>query len=760
MSDFTGTWRSPGVWIPALLHLIAAVWLSFLPLFDALGFERAFVTGLLATITTPIVTLSVQGRRRGQDPGLIFLEALVLNLVCLLPTALAGGLVELGSTICAPSEGLTFLLLLAGGNVIFGVGASLLLGGASERRLLPALGVVVLLLLHLAAALLRLYREPQVFVYSLPFGYWPGSIYDEELRAGLPLFAARARTVLLGIGVTMVARALPWPGFRPWQPRGRGISLAVAALCFALDAGLVAQARALGFDLDREAIASALSRVVTTEHFEIRVDPSLDEERLTALVQDHEFRYAQLTEFFGKKPSGRIRSYVYADLDQKAALMGARNTQIARPWALEIHLNGYDFPHPVLKHELAHVFAAELAPGPFNVPTRAGVLVNIGVVEGVAVAADWRVQELTVHEWTRAMRALNLAPDLRRSLDLSGFWSLSSARAYTAAGSFIRWLVEERGLDKLGLLYASGDFAKAYGEPLEVLVGQWEQFIDGLPLPETDLLVAEHRFKQPAIFQKVCAHRAANLSSSGYAALARGDLQAGTEALLALIEFGGDPVGPLLAIADAEAKRGEFDRAQGYLERALAAKDASERSQAAAKEALGNLAWRKGDVEQARAAFSEVLRLHLSSAQDRLQQARIALLLEPAEVQATLRSYLQGELPPPQALVRLGALARAHQSDGLLRYLYAKALENQGLWPEGAEEMRAALALPLPAEALTLEAQAALGRMLLRAGRSEEARWAFEALATQTKSNGARLEALDWAARATFVLTGALPRPE
>lgn len=760
MRSGLSAWRNPSVWVPAGLHLLLSIWLCFVPLFDNLGFERAFATGLLAAITGPIVALSLLHERRGSDPGLIFLEAAGLNLLLLLPTAIAGLVVELGGTVCEPSSGLGFLLLLAGGNVVFGSALAVGAGAISERRLLPGLAITLVLLLHLVAALLRLYREPQVFVYSLPFGYWPGSIYDEELQLNLALVAARARTVLIAAGLVFVARLFSWPGLRPWQPKGMVVSALLAALSFGMDAWIQWNGQALGFDLDRSAITEELSRQAVTEHFEIYVDPALPAEQLEALVQDHEFRWAQLSAFFGRSPAGKIRSFLYADVAQKGRLMGAKNTQIARPWAKEIHLNGYDFPHPVLKHELAHIFAAELASGPFKVPTRAGVLVNIGVVEGVAVAADWRVQELTVHEWTKAMRALNLAPDLRRSLDLAGFWSLSSAKAYTAAGSFLRWLADERGIDKLAVLYDKSDFFLAYGEPLEVLVGQWEQYIDALPLPETDLLVAEHRFKQPAIFQKVCAHRSANLAAAGQRRLAGGDLEGGRAALLELLSYGGDPVGPLLSIAEAEAKRGELAQAEALLDQALGANNASERSLAAAREAKGNLAWRRGDLEAARAAFQEVLRLHLSTSADRLQHARLALLLEPPEVQVVLRSYLLGELSPPAALVRLGAMSRAHPDDPLLHYLYGKALENQGLHPEGIEEMRAALLGPLPAESLTLEAQASLGRMLLRAGRSEEARWAFEALATQSKSEGARLEALDWAARATFALTKALPRPE
>ncbi|MCA9189394.1 MAG: hypothetical protein KDA99_27405, partial [Planctomycetales bacterium] len=108
--------------------------------------------------------------------------------------------------------------------------------------------------------------------------------------------------------------------------------------------------------------------------------------------------------------------------------MGAGRTQIARPWARQIHIHGFDVPHRVLKHELAHVFAGELAAPPFRVPGTLGIFVNIGVVEGVAVAADWPASELTVHGWTRAMRSLGLAPDMRRMMGPVGIWSVSSRR--------------------------------------------------------------------------------------------------------------------------------------------------------------------------------------------------------------------------------------------------------------------------------------------------------------------------------------------
>ena len=175
----------------------------------------------------------------------------------------------------------------------------------------------------------------------------------------------------------------------------------------------------------------------------------------------------------------------------------------------------------------------------------AGLFVNIGVVEGIAVAADWRVRELTVHGWTKAMQALGLMPDLRKSLDILGFWSISSSRAYTVAGSFLRYLVDTYGIDKFWVLYASNNFERAYERPLDELVTEWEGFLEKIPLPKDDLLMAEHRFKRPGIFQKVCPHVSANTAARGYAPAVRrrpGRRQNGPRTDLRLRARGSRPV--------------------------------------------------------------------------------------------------------------------------------------------------------------------------------------------------------------------------
>lgn len=720
------------------LHAILALALVFVPLFEVLGFERAFATGLLATPAA--AGLAIAARRAAPEASAAALAwaALGLGLLALIPTTLAGLLVEWLAAPCSPAEGLAFMLVGPATQSAFGVALGVVASHLPGLRARPGWAVAAALVGSLGLALYRLWSEPQIVVFSLPFGYWPGSIYDESLQPSAALIAHRGLALLVAVALVALVQSRH-------DARARWLFLGTTALALLIHA----RGEQLGFDRTRATIERALSRKVVTPRWTLHVDPSIGAERLERLRTEMVLREAQLTRFFGTRPSLHLHAYVYADDAQKQDLMGAAATQLARPWAGELHVSRFDVPHPVLKHELAHLFAGELASGFLRVPARGRVFVNLGLVEGVAVAADWPVRAgLTVHQWARAMRALGVAPDPRAVVYPSGFWAESSARAYTIAGSFVRFLVDTRGIEPLGRAYASNDFEAAYGVPMATLVEEWAKMIDALPLSDSDRVMAEHRFKAPSIFARACPHTTANLIDEAAAELGRGDLDQALPDLERAFGYDGSRTDVLLLAARALAREGRLDEARTWATRARDAAGNTARGRAQAVEVLADLAWQSGDRQTAAAGYREARAAGVSEEAGRLHTVKLAALTRTATVSEALRRYLGGERPLEHSAALLGRLAHDAPGDVLLRYLNAKLLENVGLPALAAIEARTALGMGLDDNALQQEARQVEAKSYLWSGDAARAARSFRTLAETSTRAGPALEAADWAERA------------
>ena len=191
------------------------------PLTAVLGFERALFAALLTTVTAPILgARAAHQARRGGEPLVWWGAALGLATAQLLPTWAVGWAFETLTTPCDPRGGTDFLFLLGGGNAVFGSAVGFVLSAGFiaagvHRPLARALAAVLVIdALALAAALARLYREPQIDLFSQPFGWWPGSLYDEALAVPASLIAFRAVGVLASLAVVLAVRGFLGPGHR------------------------------------------------------------------------------------------------------------------------------------------------------------------------------------------------------------------------------------------------------------------------------------------------------------------------------------------------------------------------------------------------------------------------------------------------------------------------------------------------------------------------------------------------------------------
>ena len=141
-----------------------------------------------------------------------------------------------------------------------------------------------------------------------------------------------------------------------------------------------------------------LGSQIESEHFLIYFMRKQTE--ISNFIQDAEFRYWQLQNFFEENPvvwrGRKIEIFLYPDADTQYRLMGSRNTMVARPWTHQMHIRWKGEGDSILTHEMAHLFSAPFAKHFMDIPIRYGILLDLGILEGIAAAAQWEVTEVMI----------------------------------------------------------------------------------------------------------------------------------------------------------------------------------------------------------------------------------------------------------------------------------------------------------------------------------------------------------------------------
>lgn len=665
----------------ALFYAVLAVGACFVPLVQLVGYESAAMFGVVGGLLALLWPVRVS-----HTPARAWLERVGFHTVLLGLPLLALSLNSLRVQNCDPWLGYQFWGLITWVSVAVGTAFRVAVdstGWSASRRMLASL---FLGFLSVAVFGWQLAMEPPINGYQLFLGYFSGSIYDEALSIPGALVYYRLWTCLLAAAVVAVADAVyRWRSFfHVWTASALAILLSMAAVV-----GWVAR-REFDVDLDRSTIAERLGGKVETEHFEIYF-PATREwlDQAHWLAEDHEFRYAQMKAYFGTDPVAlrgrKVRSFVYGDREQKGALMGGRRTLVAKLWLGEMHILWRDFGDHLLAHELSHIFTEPFGAGPLRLSSRWGVGVNMGLVEGIATAADWPAGDLDVHMAAAALRRLDAAPDIRRLLGAAGFWTQSSSRAYTLMGSFIAFLVDRDGIETFKLAYPNGDFEGAYGRPVDALVADWEVFLDAIALSEADMARARFQYDRPSIFEKVCARTVAELRRQAEEQGRLGEAEAGKASWEAILAFDPNNVRYRLEYAGFLARIGSLDEALVQARQVLAG-EVSEGERALGLELVGDVLWQKKDLAGAREHYAACLGLGVSSEQRRTLEAKSGALTRDAVLTEIAYTYLIDSED------RLGAywpamwLAHAPE-DALGHYLLARRMLGATRWADARDHL-------------------------------------------------------------------------
>jgi tetratricopeptide (TPR) repeat protein len=686
-----GILRRPWVIVTLLVLGGGGAALVLVPLFGVPGYELGEALALGVGILGGGVGIAAafQERRllQGRDPrpagagrieepllvvGTALAAGFALLTLALVPPFLAALAHSLVSTECNPLANVGFFPLLTLPSAFLASAAGVLAGFTGRRWWSAGALYALLLLTAVALTAWPLYFGPQVFAFNHFLGYFPGPLYDEVLEVKPPLYWFRLQTALVACAVWLfTAFCLDLREGRVKRPHFRpAAGLLLAALVLAA-ASIEEQGPTLGLRMTNGDLEKRLGGVRETAHFRIVYFRGKPRESLERLERDLEFRHHQLETFLGGAPDGPIRVYVYRSAEEKHALVGSGSTQFAKPWQLALHINDAPFPHPVLKHELLHVMAAPFSAGPFRSPVRFGVAPQMAIIEGLAVAGDNRVEDVTLHQWAAAMRRRKLAPDLRKLFDPDGFYRAPAARAYTLAGSFLRYLADTYGTEKLRALYFEGDFHIAYGKSLDELVGEWEKFVDQTPLDARAEAQAYQRFRRGSLFARPCAREVAALEHQ-----ASEFLRSDPERALALYQrcarLQPDEPSFRLGEATALAKLDRASEADEVLARLAATLQDKPSLEADVAMSRGDIAWRAGKADRAVEQFRRVLELEPGPTQDRAAWVKLAGVASP-QAGGAIRAYFEDGQDDVKLFLLREALERS-KGDVHLHYLIGRRL--------------------------------------------------------------------------------------
>jgi len=763
--------------IALALAVVTAGALCFVPGFNALNYYSSLALALVLSLLTGVASAVSAARARLELPaeheaalrGPFSRNAAMagyLAAAALVPLLFNALFVKN----CDMVEGFAFFLLGAGLSAVFASQLGTLVGLLrwTKKAWLAGLLFIGAFLLWVLYDLLHFYNHPPIFAYNPFSGFFSGAIYDDLIELDSRLMLYRLNNVVQ-IGLMWSLAALTVGGDlsvvgRNAMRASRG-AWAAAVGCVIVVSAMYGARGAIGYEMSRDAIVQQLGGRIGNDRLELIYDrESITPEQAALMFEDHTFRLAQLEATLGDRFDRKITSYVYKNNAQKRALMGADRVFIAKPWQSEIHIAAIVYAAPVVHHELAHVVLGKYADGMFDVPTQLGVLPHVALVEGAAEAMEWYGGQLTAHQWAAAMRREGIAPNLVSIVGPEGFWKQSASKAYTLAGSFIRWLIDTQGAEKLKTAYRDGDFEEAYGTTLPDLVAGWETFLDTqVALPKDAMALAKERFSVRGVLMRVCPLEIPRVEAKAKLLLSTGQVDDALELRKQVIEWVPDSSSKRLALIATLAREGRVEETRAAYEQLAALDKATRTAKARGREFLADALWRKGDAKAAAGHYAAIVGAPLSEFRRRNVLAKL-VIARSADMEPVLGPYLMSPAGTADEAIEYLSDAVVDLSDeplapyllarrlyGAKRYAEAVGMFQQALlrWrDEMPEEDQAPLRVLVERETYRL-----MGQAYYFNGQLDDAEAAFKKAVELAGFESDRLTWKDWLARVAWKRT-------
>ena len=469
------------------------LFLTTLPLTNTLGYEFSVINAILLFLCSGFLGINMIKKGDSQQ----FISILQDNKNSFLLLIVLPFLISLISSLivakCPITDGIFFYLAITVPASFFGFATGFFSYVLSKRY--AFLFFLLFFFLMFLSTAHEFFVNPQIYFYNPIFGFFPGTIYDEDLSVDRILIAYRIFNIAFFIGLVTFSEHLFF--------KSRINKLLSSLLLIVIIGGFSYLKPTLYFSTDLNRLESNLNRFVNTESFQIHFPASTNEDEVRYAAILHEYYLDQIKINLELKENFRIDSYIYEDRNQKRILLGAGSANIAKPWLRQIYLNSSSYEES-LKHELIHVVGGEFGTTPLKVAEN----FNPSMIEGLAMAIENNYDGNPVHYMAKLAFQADYKIPIETLFSGLNFFNSTSSISYIYSGSFIKFLSEKYGVDKIKLLYANSDFKQIFGKNLSALAVEYIGFVENYRI-DFNRYKAQLYFGGTTIFKKFCPRVAA-----------------------------------------------------------------------------------------------------------------------------------------------------------------------------------------------------------------------------------------------------------
>ncbi len=483
-----------------LAIIIFNIILVNIPLLSTFNYEFSIVNGIVMSYLFGLAALHFL-RRNQKTVKIIFEKKYYFGLSLLLPLLIASFKAVLFPE-CPVLDGYLFYLVITVPSVIFSLSIAVIISLFSKKKIIYLNYSLLFITYLLIPIYIEFYFNPQLYFYNPFIGYFPGTIYDENIPIDLKLVLYRIIIIIIAVLNFLLAYF-----FSKILKKIKFLAFVLSLLVYVFFFSFKSE---LGFSTSSKTLYKTLNKHIITPHFIINYPKLHNSINPYLLAVKHEYYFHEISRELEINFDKKITSFIFADKEQKRKLIGAGNADVAKPWLNQIYINIHDI-NTTLKHELLHIISGHFGSTPFKVA--AGF--SPALIEGIATAFENNFDDYPVHTIAKIAYEAGYRINLVKLFSGLNFFASYSSLAYVYAGSFIRFISEKYNIETVKEIYHDADFKKHTGKSIEELEKDYIKFLKSIDYgfnPYT----AQLYFAGLTVFKKYCVRTAARQLSSAY----------------------------------------------------------------------------------------------------------------------------------------------------------------------------------------------------------------------------------------------------